>query len=560
MILYKLIQVFITIFDKLLYNEEWIILMWTNKQFHNLIINDEFVKNKLTDFKIKNLYSLEQLNCAIMRGYKITIMTPLCVSSLELLKFVIEQLRDEIENVDVKKYNILSNKICKFSNLNHDIFNIHDGIYDDDYKKILYAYVTKKGNIEMIKFLDSDVTSNVNNLCGTLTFVYAIISGNMEVVKYLRNRPKKIYEYEGPINIKCDGMYYDDTDHIKFYGNVLTRDHLYPLDVSICNYAAMSGNIEMLKYFISDEYKCPYNNKICKYAVRSGNMEMIEYIRSMTDKNTWDSDTCTEAVKSGNIEMVKYLRSGLYEKDICPWNSNTFIEAVKSGNIEMVKYLRSELNKEDKCPWNHRVCSEAVKSGNIEMIKYLRSGANEEDKCPYYKNDMYIYAALSGNVEMMKYVRLELDEENKCPANIYICACAAKSGNIEMIKYLRSGLTEEDRFPWDEKTCANAALSGNIEMIKYLRREEDKCPWDTYTCANAALSGNIEMVKYLIQEDKHLLDYKTFVNAAENRDAKMIEYLEENENLLDYRWRSDDECDYVYHVINRNFYGDYESW
>jgi len=88
-------------------------------------------------------------------------------------------------------------------------------------------------------------------------------------------------------------------------------------DPNICHFAAITGNLDMLKFIINKGF--PPNKTICNSILKSGNIEMLEYAISLG--YNYNSEATSIAAKFGHINMLKWLHS-----KNCTFNEWAFVE------------------------------------------------------------------------------------------------------------------------------------------------------------------------------------------------------------------------------------------
>ena len=183
-------------------------------------------------------------------------------------------------------------------------------------------------------------------------------------------------------------------------GLIYAHTHGFPLTERACEEAAISGELECLKYAhthiqISDkktylngitsqfvaqnghlnclkylhEQNCPWDKWTCAYAALGGHLECLKY--SHTHGCHWDEITCKYAASGGHFECLKYAHS-----EGCPWNKSTCEHAARNGHLECLKYAHTQ-----GCPWDETTCEYAALNGHLECLKYAYTHG-----CPWNKN------------------------------------------------------------------------------------------------------------------------------------------------------------------------------
>ena len=200
--------------------------------------------------------------------------------------------------------------------------------------------------------------------------------------------------------------------------------HIHKDKVRFLFYAAISGNLALVKYLIETyqlevtDIKAVSNARetVLHFAARSGNLALVRYLIDTfhldeTDVTAVDingKNILHFAAESGNKELVDFLiktyrldpRGGDNE------NETVLHYAFGSGNIDLVEHLIKtytlDLHAVDNRGWT--VLHYAVYSGNKELVQFLVN-LQKFDLHSIDRNGwrvLLIYAAENGNVEEMK--------------------------------------------------------------------------------------------------------------------------------------------------------------
>jgi hypothetical protein len=54
---------------------------------------------------------------------------------------------------------------------------------------------------------------------------------------------------------------------------------------------------------------CPWDEQACNFAAHSGNLEMLQWLRAQDPPCPWDARTCTAATREGHLEMLQWMRA-----------------------------------------------------------------------------------------------------------------------------------------------------------------------------------------------------------------------------------------------------------
>ena len=125
--------------------------------------------------------------------------------------------------------------------------------------------------------------------------------------------------------------------------------------------AAYHGNLEMVKYCVANE--CPIVGYACEYAALNGRLEVLKYLREEEVKAPWGSTTACWAAKYGHLHILEYLferKFDEYDHWACQW-------AAMNGHLDCLKYLHETV----KAPWNSHVVYRAHEKNHPECVQYL---------------------------------------------------------------------------------------------------------------------------------------------------------------------------------------------
>ncbi|GFH53333.1 hypothetical protein CTEN210_09809 [Chaetoceros tenuissimus] len=389
--------------------------------------------------------------------------------------------------------------------------------------------ITQKGDLKMLQYLHEKGLLPEHQWELRQIIDSTACNNNLEILRWLRKHKK--FKKLQPTYImdlfssaaKCGQM-------AIFKWTIKWARPSKPLMKNFMNDAAASGNVELVKYFRSDDLpwnlpKTPWTPNTFYYAARSGNIEMLQYLfenecphddpricsNVVSSKNhekavellkwlhehgfPWDEKTCSSAAEYGNLKALQYMRS-----KGCPWNSVSFVNGIRNLHFEVVEYcLRNncptsveEDDEDDEdddisvesvlqiCLWPYEDCDY---DRPFRMLKLLRSFSGPWDE--------ELVSAVSRKLEGLKWLRSEgyLLDMLKC-ANY-----AAEHGDIKTLKWLKS---EGFQFN-NEETCALAASNDNLEVLQWLRAEGS--PVNEETFRNAILSKNVDTIQYCIEND-----------------------------------------------------------
>jgi len=124
--------------------------------------------------------------------------------------------------------------------------------------------------------------------------------------------------------------------------------------------AAYHGNLEMVKYCVANE--CPIVGYACEYAALNGRLEVLKYLREEEVKAPWGSTTACWAAQNGHLHILEYLvdRKFAFSTSACQ-------AAAVHGHLDCLKYLHETA----KWPWDYRAVREAHENKHPECVQYL---------------------------------------------------------------------------------------------------------------------------------------------------------------------------------------------
>lgn len=147
---------------------------------------------------------------------------------------------------------------------------------------------------------------------------------------------------------------------------------------SIVNAAAISGNLELLKWLEEHHFK---RDPSCAYqAAMNKDYKMLEYLNDHTNNST------SGAAAAGHMDLLKWLRDPNTCGGVSKWGIIAMRNAVIRGDIEMVEFMRTPSEVGPICHWDKTTTDIAIKHSKLEMLKYLiRNG------CPFDYERSYKY-------------------------------------------------------------------------------------------------------------------------------------------------------------------------
>jgi ankyrin repeat protein len=106
-------------------------------------------------------------------------------------------------------------------------------------------------------------------------------------------------------------------------------------------HACKSGDLEGVKYFVSQGADVRANNWAVRFASTRGHLEVVKYLVSQGVDVQGDNYYAVKcAANCGHLEVIKYLVS--QGADVTAHNNWAVREASRNGHLEVVKYLVSQ--------------------------------------------------------------------------------------------------------------------------------------------------------------------------------------------------------------------------
>jgi ankyrin repeat protein len=230
------------------------------------------------------------------------------------------------------------------------------------------------GQLEVVKFLINEAGCNPNDGPGT-SLLAAAQWGQFSIFEYLIE------------NKKCD--LYDEAIY----------------------YSMKSGNLSILKYLIKKlkvdkNYRFPrLQLSLITLAALFGHLLLFSYLLKIGSR-LHDDDILFYAARGGNLEIVKYLVTDVNLQNIAtPPSTPPLSTACMAGNVEVVKFIISEFNYNPVDILKSYPLHHAATLGHLNLVKYLI----EEMKCDANSinavgNTPLVCAAANGSLVGVEYI------------------------------------------------------------------------------------------------------------------------------------------------------------
>ena len=281
------------------------------------------------------------------------------------------------------------------------------------------------------------------------------------------------------------------------------------------HYAARSGQLESFKIIllcsVHTDYEMEYEDEL-DY--------MTTNIQDLLDFHTKRSrcNILHSAALSGNIEMVKYLFESMgeetrnkMEKFLLERQESGKLpahSAVKSGSLEVFEYLYSKnpLIHNQRCATSkgETYIVIAAGTGNFDLFEYFFEN-NIHFPRRILPNILFANALKGGNLQIIQYIETKKEEIFKyvtksdyLPIHIF---SAIESGKVEIVQFLM-----------ENEAFKNTDF---LSSTKTLKRSSPKI--DVSPASYAAYLGDTKIVNYFISILKDKLFEETFYTHGKNK-------------------------------------------
>lgn len=188
------------------------------------------------------------------------------------------------------------------------------------------------------------------------------------------------------------------------------KEYRPSFDNNLCDYAAFSGNLELVKFLREKHYSLRY--QAYEQAALGGHIHILEWLK----EQNYDKGCCSYmyAMRNGDIKILEWLKHNKHQFDT---RSDLSIYAAEKSSSELLDWANNNGFK-----WNERTISQAIYSNNLDIVKWLR------DKERPWNSET---AAGTDNMKIMKWLR-----DNECPWNDETCVTAIRNNNNDILKWI----------------------------------------------------------------------------------------------------------------------------
>jgi hypothetical protein len=131
--------------------------------------------------------------------------------------------------------------------------------------------------------------------------------------------------------------------------------------------AAACGDLERLRWLLSQDPPCPLWEETCGDAAAEGHVDVLRLLRAQDPPCPWGVLTCTLAAANGHVDVLQWLRA---QDPACPWWELTSNRAAENGHLDALRWLRAQ---DPPCPWGGETFHLAAQHGHLDVLLWLRA-------------------------------------------------------------------------------------------------------------------------------------------------------------------------------------------
>lgn len=301
-------------------------------------------------------------------------LTKVCIDNCyryrkDLLDSFIKQYNKELKYCVRAECKLLNYKIYPkdYNDKDISINIIENDEYDDDEKLYIISLIYNVSNAKLWSdniILNNAVEHNQFNILlflhkngcflEEITFNNAIISGNLDMIKYL-------YIANCPYHEHTSCIYAAENNYLEVCKYL--KEISFKFDVGTTIAAAYSGKLDCLKFAIDNG--CPINEEVFYRAVEGNHINVVKYLvelyKSQQINYTDDDEICRKAVDIDNLEMLIYLHKNGYKISY-----SSLLLIIYHDDITMLKYVLN-INID-----NHKLIMYAIKHNSQKCLRYLK--------------------------------------------------------------------------------------------------------------------------------------------------------------------------------------------
>ena len=241
------------------------------------------------------------------------------------------KLNHQSDNLIKIERNIVQNRTLLEAIFDEDIINLITSI-SDLYKDVnIYFdlhYIERKLNkLGMETFMKYNKKVLLND--DVISHILKFNVKNGSVGKFISKPLNKMFKDK---NFTEEEIVSGGPNYIKLYGDKINMEN-------ICDIAAKCGNLESLKWALSQNPPYKLSKLTPAIAAGNNNLHIIKWLRSQDPPCPWDSKICSFAALNGYLHIIQWARS---QNPPCPWNENTCEYAAENGHLNIIQWVRSQ--------------------------------------------------------------------------------------------------------------------------------------------------------------------------------------------------------------------------
>lgn len=244
----------------------------------------------------------------------------------------------------------------------------------------IILHACKHRRFSIVKYMSEHCKKN-NISIEANTITEAVLSNNIEIVKYLHNTGIDLFACSYALLYSCQYGYFDIVKYFNKNGLYIKHDRIDKYDNEfVC--ATRNNHLEIVEYLFNND---PNAHKFTKQALiiasQNGNIKIVEYLHRVgVNIGIQNNAAIRVAAGHGHLKIVQFL----YNKgaNIKSYNNTAIINAAKHGHYEVVRYLHSV--GADICAQNSSALCYAAEGGYLEIVKYLHNYGSLLTTYDYY--------------------------------------------------------------------------------------------------------------------------------------------------------------------------------
>ncbi|EFA79931.1 hypothetical protein PPL_06752 [Heterostelium album PN500] len=414
--------------------------------------------------------------------------------------------------------------------------NVKDGspfdqiVRENSTQPHLMDVAARYGQLDILKFLHFNRTEG----CSTDAYDFAATNGHLNTIKFLHHHRTEGSSITHTMNAACFGH----LDVLIFIHNNLTHE-------VISDYAflgAIRGNhIEVVRFLLTNRTERPPSDSLF-WAARTGNLEMLKLFLSERYSQFYEIDNTVmdRVAQFGRLEIVQFL----HENTTAQCGSDAMDKAAEMGHLDVIKFLH--FNRTEGC--SLRALHLAIANKHLDVVRFLvevrhmdidQSIINRFSNSTSFPIFKYLYeiAVASGNFniepanfQIENFVREETDPTVFNWLNERGFQFSGIAYNIAIdvkSKVVFQWLHENTTHQVTNVNTTRAISSGCLPIVEYLN--EVGAPFPEFPMDKAF---DLPMLIYLHRNRTESLTIHAMDNAINRGDIQMIKYLKENNFVI----------------------------